>query len=38
MQLLSRVEGESKIKVGNRYDPYASFHQIHHWQIVLVIF
>ena len=25
------VEGESKIKVGNRYDPYASYHRIHCW-------
>ena len=25
------VEGESKIKGGNHYDLYASYHRIHHW-------
>ena len=26
------------IKVNNRYDPCANYHQIHHWKIVLAIF
>ena len=29
IKLLRHVEGKIKIKVGNRYDPYASYHRMH---------